>query len=386
MAGKNPDAIGFCFGIGHGHYTQFLNFQECFPSGCPNDVEWIPMYGDSSGDALAKLLPRNRRYARNQLWHIKQGISRHRHWQALFIAGSQIGLLPFTRRHSCYFYTDLTPSLMSELSPWYDHKLYDTSVLKYLKAWADQQLYRTCRGFFTMSRWAARGIEQDFGVPKNKIHVVHPGANLNKWHFVDRSDRPQRQPVRILMVGGQFELKGGSMLLDWAENTSLTNWEMDIVTWPGELPDWVSRLVDNSARDSPISASLEPRLPNVRVHCGLKANTPEIMSLFEQADIFCLPTQADGSSIASLEAMASGLPVLVGAAGGIPELITDGETGFLQNRSDASDLKSKLDLLISDASLRQSIGVAARKSCETYYNVPRQLGEILQIMEAGASG
>jgi glycosyltransferase involved in cell wall biosynthesis len=104
--------------------------------------------------------------------------------------------------------------------------------------------------------------------------------------------------------------------------------------------------------------------------------------LVEAADLFCLPTLADATPIAILEAMATGLPVLAGGIGGIPELIDDGQTGFLLKPGDHSDLDTKLQLLIGDPMLRNRIGKAARRACEDRFNVDRQLREILKVMDS----
>jgi len=375
--------IGFLFHLGHGHYTQFLNFQECLPPVQQGRPEWIPLPGDQSDDRIANLriLPAGIRYRRNQIWHARQGVARHPEWDALFFACMQIGLLPVLRRHRSYLYTDLSPSLKRELAPWYNHQLPKNRAQGWLKNRVETRVYSALEGLFTMSRWSAEGIRQDYNVPRDRIHVSLPGANLKRWLPIDRSGRSDKRPVRILMVGGQFRLKGGDLVLDWAQRTQARNWEMDIVTWPGELPEWVQECLGRPAADARVTQSLVPRLPNVRVHCGVRANTPEAMQLFANADIFCLPTQADGSSIASLEAMATGLPVLVGAVGGIPELIEDGRTGFLLRPGDGMDLECKLEKLIEDRDLRLSIGAAARQSCEDTFNVTRQLTEIFQVLD-----
>jgi glycosyltransferase involved in cell wall biosynthesis len=375
--------IGFFFGLGHGHYTQFLNFQECVPTSERERAHWFALHGESSGDRWSSLpfLPATRRYSRNVMWHLNQGLATRPTWDALFLSLSSIDILKLTGPYRAYLYTDLTDSLKAELAPWYDHQLQSSGLANAAKQWLRQRLHQSCRGIFTMSQWAADGVCRDYGVAPERVHVVHPGANLTRWPFVDRSDRSAESPTRILMVGGQFRLKGGELLLQWAEQTALTNWEIDIVTWPSELPDWVHSALGNPANDARISQSLAPRLPNVRVHCGLKANTPTLMQLFTDANIFCLPTQADGSSIASLEAMASGLPVVVGAVGGIPELIDDGETGYLLRPGDLSDLSDRLERLIQQSALRRQMGRAARAACERYYNVTRQLRDILAVID-----
>jgi glycosyltransferase involved in cell wall biosynthesis len=289
------------------------------------------------------------------------------------------------RRYRTYYYTDLTPSLMRELAPWYDHKLDRGRVTRLLRHSAHQAAFNALRGVFAMSEWAASGVRRDYGLPTQRVHVTLPGANLRRWQFVDRGDRSAARPIRILMVGGEFRLKGGELLLEWARRTTSRNWELDIVTWPGALPAWIQERLGPIAPDTHACRSLEPELPTVRVHVGLRANTDALTELFTQADIFCLPTQADGSSIASLEAMATGLPVLVGAVGGIPELIDDGTTGFLIRRGDASHLASTLETLLADRSLRLAAGQAARRACVDRLNTERQLREILAVIDREGS-
>jgi glycosyltransferase involved in cell wall biosynthesis len=377
LGGCFPGRSAWVFTLGHGHYAQFLNFRECI--GESGRALFVGLNGKLPEGSILRLLPRSIRYRLGEVLQVSNAL-RGQSWDTVFIASENTGLLPLVQQNPTFLYTDLTPSLKEELSPWYDHQASRLPVVQALKERAHGRMYRACRGVFTMSKWAARGIASDYRVPQDRVHVTLPGANLRRWRFIDRSGRPSSRPVRILMVGGQFRLKGGNLLLDWAERTTVRNWRMDIVTWPGELPPWVHAVLGNPAPDDKASDSLAPRLPQVHVHCGLKANSPELGELFEQADVFCLPTQADGSSIATLEAMAAGLPVAVSAVGGIPELVEDGVTGLLVRRSDSGDLATKLQVLIANESLRAALGYAARKACETHLNVDRQLREILTVM------
>jgi glycosyltransferase involved in cell wall biosynthesis len=382
--------LGFFFRMGHGHYAQFLNFQECVPPEDAARVRWMGFDGTTSGDWIARLpaVSKGLRLRRHEAWQVAQALRQETDWQALFFAGTQMRFLPFFKRFRCYMYTDFSPSCQRDLAPWYDDilKRRESGPFAFVKQRNTLLLYTHAAGVFSMSKWAANALRADYPVladttSDDKIHVTLPGANLKHWHFVDRADRSSSAPVRILMVGGEFARKGGNLLLEWAEQTTCRNWEMDIVTWPGQLPAWVQELLPTRPPTEPVNVSLAPRLPNVRVHLGIKANSPDSMALFANADVFCLPTLADGSSIASLEAMATGLPVLVGAVGGIPELIEDGVTGSLMRRGDVAQLADRLEALLADSSLRLTIGRAARRSCEDYFNVERQLRDILRVMD-----
>lgn len=88
-------------------------------------------------------------------------------------------------------------------------------------------------------------------------------------------------------------------------------------------------------------------------------------SIYAACDICVVPTIAqDGLSRTSVEAMASGLPVVASRLGGLPFSVTDGVTGLLFEPGDAENLAEKLDMLIKDRQLRAELGNAGRRVFE----------------------
>jgi len=83
--------------------------------------------------------------------------------------------------------------------------------------------------------------------------------------------------------------------------------------------------------------------------------------LLSDADVFLLPSYNEGLPMAVLEAMSWGLPVVTTPVGGIPELITNKETGLLVNPGNIPQLAEALESLITNESLRLELGKAARK-------------------------
>jgi len=91
------------------------------------------------------------------------------------------------------------------------------------------------------------------------------------------------------------------------------------------------------------------------------SNAAELIALAQRCDLFVLPTRADCFSIASLEAMAAGLPVLVSNVGGISDIIREGETGYLIPPDDYDGLCDRLNALLDAPDLRQKMGQRGRE-------------------------
>jgi sulfoquinovosyltransferase len=86
---------------------------------------------------------------------------------------------------------------------------------------------------------------------------------------------------------------------------------------------------------------------------------------FASADVFCMPSDSETLGFVVLESMASGVPVIGAAAGGIPDLIDNGVDGFLVPPGDVDAFCDCLETL-SDSKFRAAMGVAARKEAERW--------------------
>jgi phosphatidylinositol alpha-1,6-mannosyltransferase len=88
---------------------------------------------------------------------------------------------------------------------------------------------------------------------------------------------------------------------------------------------------------------------------------------------------AEGFGISLVEAAASGLPVIAGQSGGIPEAVRDGETGFLVDAEQPEEVGRALNSLLEDRSRAQRLGAAGRRAVESYYNWNRVAAELADI-------
>ncbi len=87
----------------------------------------------------------------------------------------------------------------------------------------------------------------------------------------------------------------------------------------------------------------------------------DIPNLLAAADLFAMPSHAEGLGIAALEAMAVGLPLLASAVGGLKDLVVDGETGLLLPHGDVDAWATALERTLADPEARKSMGQAGRR-------------------------
>lgn len=91
--------------------------------------------------------------------------------------------------------------------------------------------------------------------------------------------------------------------------------------------------------------------------------------LLPQADIFLLPSEHESFGLAALEAMACGLPVVGTRAGGMPEVVIDGETGYLCEVGDVGALGARMAYLLSHDQERMAMGKAARQRAVNVFEI-----------------
>jgi glycosyltransferase involved in cell wall biosynthesis len=98
----------------------------------------------------------------------------------------------------------------------------------------------------------------------------------------------------------------------------------------------------------------------------------DVPALHRRAGVFVLPTVdrtcygrpvaiTELLGLSVLEAMASGTPVVASRTGGLPEVVRDGETGFLVTPGDEAELRDRLEVLLRDPALARRLGTQARE-------------------------
>ncbi|AWN17519.1 glycosyltransferase family 4 protein [Salinisphaera sp. LB1] len=190
----------------------------------------------------------------------------------------------------------------------------------------------------------------EHGVPAHKIKVLPYGVDLRSFHprqqtSLGGSATTESGPLECLYVGQISHRKGIKTLFEAARLCS-------------HLP-LRFRLIGPV-----VSAEVLEDMPDNVTHEG-PTRPDEVATAMRRADMFVLPTIEDACALVTLEAMASGLPVVTTTNNGSGEMIEDGVDGFVISAGDAAAVAEAIVRLFESAELRESMGVAARRKVQT---------------------
>ncbi|WP_149029447.1 GNAT family N-acetyltransferase [Corynebacterium halotolerans] len=177
---------------------------------------------------------------------------------------------------------------------------------------------------------------------------------------------PVRDPARhpgIVFIGTTLERKGGTMLLD---------------IWRRELKDRADLTL--------ITLEQVPAEPGLTVVNDLQPGDARLWEILARADIMCFPSVIDQAPNAILEAMAAGLPVIAHPNGAVPEMVLDGETGFLVDCHRREPVADALKTLIDDPYLRIRMGEEGHRHVREHYNMADSASVIVDELLATVTG
>jgi glycosyltransferase involved in cell wall biosynthesis len=201
------------------------------------------------------------------------------------------------------------------------------------------------------------------------IPCVMTPYGINAALFAGRR-APDERFVRLLFIGKMGFLKGERDLLRALQRVVKVapNFRLDML---GQLSDTITVECHDSG--------LQPLID----HLG-PVSLEQRLAFFKRADVFVLPTYAEGTPISMLEAMAAGLPVVSTPVGGIPDVVEDGVEGYIVEPGDVEALADRLVRLINDPERRRAMGQSAQDKVRPFnwdVVLPQLENEIRQAIE-----
>jgi glycosyltransferase involved in cell wall biosynthesis len=348
--------FGFVVEYALGHVT-FANMLQAAVDADPEvTAEWFFLPPELQG-WLEHVPPFSRNSTMlHSLRTLRQVGRRRRHLDAVLIHTQTAALLtwPMTRTLPIVVSTDATPANFDEISAAYGHGL-SRPAMEAVKRGVTGAALRQSAAVMPWSRWVARSMVEDYGVVESRVNLIRPGIYPDKW--APKTDYGRDGHARFLFVGAEFRRKGGDTLLQALDGLQ-GDWHLDVVT--------KSRL---------------PASPRMRVFNDIDHGDERMSDIYRAADVFVLPTEGDAYGWAILEAMAAGLPTVATSVGAIPEIVLDGETGYLLRPHDPVGLRSALERLLESADLRRRLGTNARSVFMTDHNADTNMPSILEMLK-----
>jgi len=239
-----------------------------------------------------------------------------------------------------------------------------------------------------VSHFVAQGLVAA-GYRADRVFAVHNSLDLadQTWQrFADRASMraslgiPADAPV-ITIASRLFRWKGHH---DLVESLAAIRTELPAV-----------RLVivgEDDPRANPGGGSYRMELASRIAELGLERHViftgfrTDVGDVMAAGDVFCQPSAEEPFGMVYLEAMAARRPVVAYRSGGAPEVVVDGETGFLVDRGDISALASSLLRLLRDQDLRRRFGEAGRRRVELVFPPARSAAAMLDVYRAVVAG
>lgn len=240
-----------------------------------------------------------------------------------------------------------------------------------MSTWIERTAYEAADGVIAVSEGMKRDVMKLYGVPEDRIQVIYNGIDPSFYSptfdvsILEKYGISPDKPF-VLFVGRITRQKGISQLIraipHLAPNTQ-------IVLCAGapdtqELADECKGLIEEARKTRDGIIWIEEMMPH-----------SELRILYSHATVFATPSLYEPFGIINLEAMSCGTPVVGSAVGGIPEIIVDGETGFLvplKAKSETNfdpenpekfqkDFAEKLNVFLTNPELAKKMGEASRK-------------------------
>jgi glycosyltransferase involved in cell wall biosynthesis len=258
-----------------------------------------------------------------------------------------------------YAFTFQTQSLFDASCPGTPHFIYtDHTPLENLqypaqkpatpisRDWVELEkgAYHNARIVFTMSSNISRSLVQEYGCLPQRVKCVYAGSNVSA-EPTEIIDSGRFHSQNILFVGVDWERKGGPALLEAFRSVRCSH------------PRATLTIVGCSPQINEPGVRVEGRVP---LH--------EVAQHYRSASIFCLPTLNEPFGLVILEAFSYGLPVVATRLGAIPEIVTNGKSGYLVAPHNSAQLAEALGKLLADPARCAQFGAYGRLRAAQRYS------------------
>ncbi|HEX2279205.1 MAG TPA: glycogen synthase [Candidatus Tectomicrobia bacterium] len=287
----------------------------------------------------------------------------------------------------------LTTHSLEPHRPW---KVEQLGSAYYASSWVERTAYENADGVIAVSEAMRRDVQALYGVPSEKIRVIHNGIDIDQYR-----PRPNRAILR------SYDIDPGVPFLLFVGRITRQKGIIHLVEAIKYLRPGVQIVLCAGAPDTPeIGAEMAEHVEQARAQSPNRIIwVPQIVprealiSLYTHAAVFVCPSVYEPFGIINLEAMACETPVVASAVGGIPEVVVHGETGLLvpfepvsahdfdpkEPEQFSRDLAAAVNRLLDDPATMRQMSGNARARVERYFSWTSVAQRTLEFYRALAS-
>jgi glycosyltransferase involved in cell wall biosynthesis len=215
----------------------------------------------------------------------------------------------------------------------------------------------------------------ELGVDPSKLHVVYNSIDpeaIRAEAAATASPAREEGTIRVGTVAGLDPRKGHVLLIEAARLVAARIPEARFFI--------VGRLDGNPGYLQQVRSAISAA--GLDRHITLVGPVPSTAAWLASFDVYCVPSLSEALSVASLEAMALGIPVVATSVGGNKEAVVHGINGFLARESDPEDLAEQLATVLVDSEIRRRMGLAARSHVERLFTAGRNSAALGRVLRA----
>lgn len=245
------------------------------------------------------------------------------------------------------------------------------NLRKVIKKIIDNIIYRIADRVLVVSNEIKDIVKNTFYIKSSKIVIVKNGIIFNErlYYRMDLSEefKGPLKEIKIIAVGSLIYQKAMDVLIKGADELikqKFLNFTV-LIVGEGEERKQLQILVKKLKLEQHIK------------FLGLRN---DVINLIKSCDIFVMPSRYEGLSVAMIEAMACGIPIIASDAPGLRHHVVDGQNGLLFPVDDQTMLATKILKLIKDKRLRAHVSKGARKAYENEYDMLKNIKTLDKLL------
>jgi len=257
------------------------------------------------------------------------------------------------------------------------------SLFERIHLFLDPYLMRRVNRVIALNDSAKERFVSKSRINSDRIIVVHNGVDTDFFKPYAETAESTREKygleerLVVLFVGRMARIKGVKHLLE-AANTLVNEFGYRSIVFVLVGPFTFDATEKPFNKEEMLGYIKDHQLDRNIVLTG-SLPLQEVRDLYAASDIFVLPSLAEGDPLVTLEAMASGKPVIGTKVGGIPHHIRDGWNGFLIDPASAQQLADKVKYLVENPKERKGMGVNSRKYAEEEFDWRKVAERLLSV-------